>query len=251
MANTPMAATTSVTASPTFCRSTSGARNPWQSPPSGCVVVPSVCFEAEQIILHGPEAEEALPRLLHLLNRTRDPSDVFSKLRPLVRPTVLVNPPAGQAYEYLPLATGAKRVPTRLRSRFLRKHTPSSALDYSAETAIAFFTSWSNSFTEIFSRAVVRLYELWCALMAVGEQRERLHLLPAMWGSLWGPDYARYWLRPFSSLLVEQIAATPPRELVKLIWRGQASATQLARYFNQSAVRGPHKAQQPCCRSPS
>lgn len=109
---------------------------------------------------------------------------------------------------------------------------------------MAFFTSWSNSFTEIFSRAVVRLYGLWCALVAIGERREHLHLLPAMWGSDWGPDYARYWLRPFSDLPVEQMAATPPRELVKLIWRAQASVAQFARYANQSAAlfaarRGP------------
>lgn len=178
-----------------------------------------------------------MPKLIGLLNRTRDPSDVFSKLRPTVRPTVLLDPPPGQAYEYLPLATGAKRVPKRLRSRFLRRHTPSSPsdADFSKEIAVAFFTSWSNSFTEIFSRAVVRLFELWCALLATGVNREGLHLLPAMWGSDWGPDYARYWLKPFSALPIEQLAATPQRELVKLIWRAQASDAQLRRYYNLSA----------------
>ena len=61
------------------------------------------------------------------------------------------------------------RVPRRLRPRFTRSHTPSFPPDtFSAEPAIAFFTSWSNSFTEIFSRAVVRLFELWCGLVAVG-----------------------------------------------------------------------------------
>ncbi|KOO32408.1 hypothetical protein Ctob_011890 [Chrysochromulina tobinii] len=45
----------------------------------------------------------------------------------------------------------------------MRRHTPSAALTYSDEPAVAFFTSWSNSFTEIFSRAVMRLYELWSA----------------------------------------------------------------------------------------
>ena len=209
--------------------------NPWTRPPNGCVVVPSICFEAEQLVLHGPEATAALPQLMKLLNSTRDPSDVFSKLRPTMRPTVVVDPPPDTPYQYLPLATGAKRVPKRLRSRFLRTHTPSSPTHFSSEVAIAFFTSWSNSFTEIFSRAVVRLFELWCALIATGVRREQLHLRPAMWGSDWGPDYAAYWLRPFSSLPVEQFAATPQRELVKIIWRGQATVEQFQRYANLSA----------------
>ena len=201
--------------------------------------MPSICFEAEQLILRGPAAAAALPDLLRLLNKTRDPSDVFSKLRPMVRPTVLVDPPAGAAYEYLPLATGAKRVPKKLRERFLRKQTPAAVSPeaYSAETAVAFFTSWSNSFTEIFSRAVIRLFSLWCALIASGTTtRETLHLMPAMWGSSWGPDYARYWLKPFSGLPVEPMAATPQRELVKTIWRAQASPSQFARYANLSSA---------------
>ena len=236
LASVAMAAA-STSGAATFCRAHGTApSNPWVRPPSGCVVVPSVCFEAEQIILHGPAASAALPALIGLLNRTRDPSDVFSKLRPLVRPTVLVDPPVGEPYQYLPLATGAKRVPSRLRSRFMRTHRPLAATSLSTETAIAFFTSWSNSFTEIFSRAVVRLYELWCALLKGGEGREQMRLLPAMWGSSWGPDYNAYWLRPFSSLQVHTMAATPPRELVKLIWRAQATAEQFERYANESAA---------------
>ena len=131
-------------------------------------------------------------------------------------------------------------MPKRLKPRFTRTHTPTeqSLESFSADPAIAFFTSWSNSFTEIFSRAVIRLFELWCMLHAHGElDRERLHLLPAMWGSDWGPDYARYWLSPFSTLPVEPMAATPPRELVKLIWRAQASAEQWKRYANLSATK--------------
>jgi hypothetical protein len=196
--------------------------------------VPNICFEAEQLILRGAKAAAALPKLMAVLNRTRDPSDVFSKLRPLVRPTVLLDPPPGKPYEYLPLATGAKKVSKRLRARFLRRHTPSAGDAFSKDPAVAFFTSWSNSFTEIYSRAVVRLFPLWCALLAVGARRDNLHLMPAMWGSEWGPDYARYWLQPFSALPVEQLAATPQRELVKLVWRAQATPEQLQRYFNLS-----------------
>ena len=55
----------------------------------------------------------------------------------------------------------------------------------------------------------VILADINASMLRVG--RDKLHLLPAMWGSSWGPDYARYWLRPFSALLVEPLAATPQR----------------------------------------
>mmetsp|Transcript_45453 Transcript_45453/g.147702 ORF Transcript_45453/g.147702 Transcript_45453/m.147702 type:complete len:161 (-) Transcript_45453:20-502(-) len=72
-----------------------------------CVSVSNVCFEAEQIILHGVDGS-AFDRLNGLLNRTRDPSDAFSRLHPAHRPTVLLARP-GDAFEYLPLAVGVKR----------------------------------------------------------------------------------------------------------------------------------------------
>ena len=49
--------------------------------PQKCVRVPNVCFEAEQILLHGKTAPGALRRLNAVLNKTRDPSDAFSRLR--------------------------------------------------------------------------------------------------------------------------------------------------------------------------
>ena len=75
--------------------------------PQKCVSVSNVCFEAEQIILHGVDGT-AFDRLNGLLNRTRDPSDAFSRLHPAHRPTVLLARP-GDAFEYLPLAIGVKR----------------------------------------------------------------------------------------------------------------------------------------------
>ena len=166
--------------------------DPWLTPPQGCTVVPHVCFEAEQILLHGRNAAAAMPSLMRLLNGTRDPSDVFSKLRPTIRPTVLLDPSLTEPYDYLPLAMGAKRVPNKDRALFTRSHMPSDprATGWSKDPAVAFFTSWSNSFTEIFSRAVVRLFELVCAM---GVSRHHLRLFPAMWGASWG--YARPFLR--------------------------------------------------------
>lgn len=184
------------------------------------------------MLLHGPHAAADLETLMRLLNRTRDPSDVFSKLRPYARPTALVAAP-GRTYEYLPLAVGARRA-RNSRRRWLMGHTmndPALSGGFSSEVAVSFFTSWSNSFTEIFSRAVTRLYEVWCAL---GADRGRTWLLPAMWGSFWGPDYAHYWLSPFSAHPVAPLAATPPKELVKTIWRTLASPAQFARYRNLS-----------------
>ncbi|KAL1511827.1 hypothetical protein AB1Y20_005112 [Prymnesium parvum] len=198
--------------------------------PRGCVLVRHAAFEAEQILLHGEHAQADLTPLMEILNHTRDPSDVFSKLRPYDRLTALVATP-GRPYEYLPIAVGAKRA-ARSKNRWIQTHTPSNCSQgFSLHTAVAFFTSWSNSFTEIFSRAVTRLFDVWCLL---GADRDQTRLIPAMWGSSWGPDYAKYWLSPFTSHPVEPMAQTPPRELVKLIWRALATREQYARYRNLS-----------------
>ncbi len=101
---------------------------------------------------------------------------------------------------------GAKRAKHK-RKRYVLSHTiPARPPTFSNGTAVAFFTSWSNSFTEIFSRAVVRVFELW----RQSSGRDDLHLIPAMWGSSWGPDYARAWLSPFTAHPVQPLALTPP-----------------------------------------
>jgi len=210
--------------------------------PRGCVLVRHAAFEAEQILLHGEHAQADLTPLMEILNHTRDPSDVFSKLRPYDRLTALVATP-GRPYEYLPIAVGAKRA-ARSKNRWIQTHTPSNCSQgFSLHTAVAFFTSWSNSFTEIFSRAVTRLFDVWCLL---GADRDQTRLIPAMWGSSWGPDYAKYWLSPFTSHPVEPMAQTPPRELVKLIWRALATREQYARYRNLSNAMFARR-QQPRC----
>ncbi len=119
----------------------------------GCVDVPHVCIRGEQLLLHG--SLDALPDVMRLLNRTRDPSDAFSLLRPYERPTAL--PPPDGPFDYLPIAVGARRSRGRRRPRFLvRAPAPPRNVTFSDDDAVVFFTSWSNSFTEIFSRAVVR-----------------------------------------------------------------------------------------------
>ena len=162
--------------------------------------MPHVCIRGEQLLLHG--SLDALPDVMRLLNRTRDPSDAFSLLRPYERPTAL--PPPDGPYDYLPIAVGARRSRGRRRPRFLvRAPAPPRNVTFSDDDAVVFFTSWSNSFTEIFSRAVVRaaaiLAQLWrnstrnprtlhplyrCASSSCGaaRARARLHLRPAMWG---------------------------------------------------------------------
>ena len=133
--------------------------------PQKCVRVPNVCFEAEQILLHGKTAPGALRRLGAVLNKTRDPSDAFSRLHPAYRPTASVARP-GEAFGFLPLAVGVKRV-GRKRERFLFRHVAGPTPEtFSPVHAVAFYTTWSNSFTELFSRAVVQLFELWCRTAA-------------------------------------------------------------------------------------
>ena len=136
----------------------------------GCVDVPHVCIRGEQLLLHG--SLDALPDVMRLLNRTRDPSDAFSLLRPYERPTAL--PPPDGPYDYLPIAVGARRSRGRRRPRFLvRAPAPPRNVTFSDDDAVVFFTSWSNSFTEIFSRAVVRwprssgaILAQFCAILA-------------------------------------------------------------------------------------
>ena len=145
--------------------------------PQKCVRVPSVCFEAEQILLHGKTAPGALRRLNAVLNKTRDPSDAFSRLHPTYRPTAFVARP-GEPFDFLPLAVGVKRASGRKRARFLFRHVAGPAPEaFSPVPAVAFYTTWSNSFTEIFSRAVVQLFEQWCRTAAGRD----VHLIPAMW----------------------------------------------------------------------
>ena len=192
--------------------------------------MPNVCFEAEQILLHGKTAAGALRRLNAVLNKTRDPSDAFSRLHPTYRPTASVARP-GEPFDFLPLAVGVKRASGRKRTRYLFRHAtgPTPAV-FSPVHAVAFYTTWSNSFTELFSRAVVQLFELWCRTAAGRD----VHLIPAMWGSLWGPDYARFWLHPFTAHPVEPMALTPPKSDVKLLWRAQANDAKFLSYRNRS-----------------
>ena len=115
------------------------------------------CASARAVLLGSLDA---LPDVMRLLNRTRDPSDAFSLLRPYERPTAL--PPPDGPYDYLPIAVGARRSRGRRRPRFLvRAPAPPRNVTFSDDDAVVFFTSWSNSFTEIFSRAVVRAAQFW------------------------------------------------------------------------------------------
>ena len=144
--------------------------------PQKCVRVQNVCFEAEQILLHGKTAPGALRRLNAVLNKTRDPSDAFSRLHPTYRPTASVARP-GEPFDFLPLAVGVKRASGRKRTRYLFRHaTGPTPAALSPVHAVAFYTTWSNSFTELFSRAVVQLFELWCRTAAGRD----VHLIPAM-----------------------------------------------------------------------
>ena len=81
--------------------------------PQKCVRVPNVCFEAEQILLHGKTAPGALRRLNAVLNKTRDPSDAFSRLHPTYRPTAFVARPGK-----LLLAADYKQLEMRLFASF-------------------------------------------------------------------------------------------------------------------------------------
>jgi len=78
----------------------------------------------------------------------------------------------------------------------------------------------------------VQLFELWCRDLPSRD----VHLIPAMWGSNWGPDYARFWLHPFTAHAVEPMALTPDRPDVKPMWRALAMERSVARYREASAA---------------
>ena len=194
------------------------------APPQKCVSLNNICFEGEQIIVQDGQSEERLNRLL---NRTRDPSDAFTRLHPMRRPTVLISQPSSYTYKYLPLAVGAKKSALK-RARFLSSHhvTGSTPEEFSSTPAHAFFTTWSNSFTEIFARSVVQVSEIWCR-----DFPDRgVYIIPAMFGSKWGPDYSAFWLTPFTKNPVEPMALTPEKVDVESIWYATANEAAVARY---------------------
>lgn len=155
---------------------------------SRCISVPSVCFEAEQIILHGTAAEADERMVLSLLNRSRDVLDGISLLHPWVRPTV--RRASDGKYRYLPLAFRASQAQRAAhRSRLLMSHRPSRAPVFSNTTALAFASSWSDSFGEVFARVVLRLYELSCGL------REPYDVLIPL---MWHPPFS-FFLEPFGA----------------------------------------------------
>ena len=156
---------------------------------SRCTVISKVCFEAEQVILHGPQGPQRMNELLSLLNRSRDTLDGLSLLHPWVRPTVRLA--AEGSYRYLPLAFVASQAQRmKRRDGLLMHHTPSTSPQFSGAEALAFVSSWGDSFSETFARVVLRLHELSC-----GRGSNSSYLLPLMW-----PPALNYYLEPFGKV---------------------------------------------------
>ena len=186
-----------------------------------CVEMSNVCRTGEQIVFPSVPTED-WDRLLQLIKYTKDPSNAFYLMRPLARPSVIANVTPNANYTFMPLATGARQ----LRSQYARTNTIPASWVFEEDPAIFLFVSWSNSFTELFSRAVVALHALWCGIF----RTRRVWVHPTMWGSDWSNNFTHLWLRPFTKHPVHPLATTPPADLVVPLWEGRATADQFAQY---------------------
>ena len=208
------------------------------SPPAppqtgACVGVRNACFDAEQIFMHGPDAQQHRDAIHELLLRAKDLYDVKRSLRPNVHNTTHVAD-AGAPYGYLPLAVNAQRAETwRNRSndtsayqQRLQPLAPSEWIENS--TAVAFFTTFSSSFTETFSRATVQLFEQYCA------HRGTIDVIPAAFGSPKpdGNDHAATYLAPLTRTgHIEPMSLTPqPERLQQAIFGNFPTSPGRARH---------------------
>lgn len=189
------------------------------SPPAppqkgACVEVRNACFDAEQIFMHGPDAQQHRDAIHEMLLRAKDLYDVKRSLRPGEHNITHVAEP-GSPYGYLPLAVNAQRADAWRKSsndtsayqQRLQPLAPSEWIENS--TAVAFVTTFSNSFTEAFSRAAAQLFEQYCA------HGGSIDIIPAAFGSTTpdGNDHAATYLAPLTRTgHIEPMSLTPQPE---------------------------------------
>ena len=192
-----------------------------------CVQVQRACIEAEQVVLHGPNANVSIAALTRLLGNARDPFDAFQRLHPTKRPSVIIGSP-GTTYEYLPLAINAKSAEAR-EAPFRSRHVQPPLSSFSNMSALIFFTTWSAAFQETFTRATVQVMEHWCATPAAWSGL-------AIFPSFWKPADSRQWLAAFAGKgLVEPLALMPtPPSVQHALFDGTCNATCLAAYRRDS-----------------
>ena len=177
---------------------------------SRCENVSSVCFEAEQIILHGEHAVSDLARLSQrfLNHSTNSPQTIYYKLRGLQRPTVLIGQPSSRKlprkhYSYLPLAFGAshasKSASQEESLRWSHRLDLHSSFERPSRPVLAFFSTWAYNAGETWVRVLPFLHEI--ASRIDGGKLHRL--IPAM-----VPDGLRPLFEPFTDSL-EPLALWP------------------------------------------
>lgn len=198
------------------------------APTMNCAAVHDACFDGEQIILHGPEAARHKQAIDAKLSQTKDVYDVKANLRPWEHRTTMVADP-GATYQYLPLAVQARigaaqkqKNDTSAYQVHRQPLAPSAWVE--GVTALAFFPTFSNAWTETFARSLTQVFELWCA------HRGRIVPIPAAWGTTCGvgspcnedDDYAGTYLGPLSAWHNDKIwpmSLTPrPETLAQAIY---------------------------------
>ena len=194
-----------------------------------------VCFEAEQVLLHGPNATDERDQMVarFLYGKAKAPQEVYANLKGWLRPSVVVGQPPPYTFTYMPLAFSAVRVidgnhtaqwqDGTFSQRWRRAHTVRSAPTFSRQRALAFFSTWMWSYGEVWVRALPFVREI-----AAREHLERL--VPALI-----PDALRSWYAPFARS-VEPMAFWPSNSswasnsLAQRLYALRATEAELAEY---------------------
>ena len=193
-----------------------------------CIGVHQACFFAEGLLLHGAKADRSHAALRKMLARAKDVMMPTRLLHATNRSLVQVADP-GKPFDYLPLAISARAHQHVCRLRTVARQPVASAVAPTGPSALAFFTSWSNYWQETFGRAVVQVFEHWCAaprLWGAGAAAA-FAVIPAAWGSSEprAADESQRWLAPFSAGRVWPMSLMPsPTSHQQNVWRGDARA---------------------------
>ena len=141
-----------------------------------CTEVRRACFDGEQIFLHGEAAQQHKEAIDKILAKAADLYTAFKKLHAHERSITHVSLPAAE-FSFLPLAINAiSALSNQSSGIFQTRSQPQSAAEFSSSTAVAFVTTWSQSFGEAFSRAGTQLFEEFCS------HSGDIVPIPAAWG---------------------------------------------------------------------
>ena len=190
---------------------------------AACVEIGPACAHGEQLVLRPDStAARRYASATRLLHRARDLLYSAKAFHPEAHQTVVIG--NSSPNDFIPLLVNAEVAfkPHHLevnRSRFSVQRplpAPADEAAYSQTVSgLAFVSTWSNAWQELFQRAVVQIFERWCD---AGEG-SAIQLIPAAFGSSASEEEAESerhrWLRPFSNSTVWPLAHMPSPDAVR------------------------------------